>query len=123
MVVDLQFQPFLVACHDGHIVGFVSFYVAEAVAWIGWLGVSAGSHRSGIGRALLARLFEELHAHGVPEVRADTLGDSVDHEPYARTRAFYAGLGFTQLRRVRQEDPEWPDRLTLSRALASPTPD
>ncbi len=118
MVVDVQFQRLLVAEAGDELVGFVSVHVAEAIAWIGWMGVAPERQRSGVGRALCERLFADLASAGVREVRVETLGDSVDYEPYARTRAFYQGLGFVEHARVRQDDPEWPDRLTLRRPLA-----
>jgi GNAT superfamily N-acetyltransferase len=117
LTVDLRFQGFFVAEDAGGVIGFLSFHVAEAVAWIGWMGVAPGRQRGGVGRALCERLFEELGRAGVPEVRVETLGDSVEYEPYARTRAFYAAVGFVEHARVMQDDPEWPDRLTLRRPL------
>jgi GNAT superfamily N-acetyltransferase len=121
MAIDLRFQPFLVAAGSGaEVEGFASFYVAEGIAWIGWLGVAPERQRSGVGRALCERLFLELGVAGVREVRVETLGDSVDYEPYARTRSFYASLGFVEHTRVRQDDTEWPDRLTLRRQIAPP---
>lgn len=113
VAIDLHFQKFFVAESESSITGFVSFYVAEAVAWIGWLGVRPTAHRSGIGRALIARLAEQLAPANITTIRTDTLGDSVDYEPYARTRAFYYGVGFVEHARRMQDDPEWPERLTL----------
>jgi hypothetical protein len=51
---------------------------------------------------------------GITEVFVDTLGDSVDYEPYARTRAFYRALGFTDHQRIMQPGNEsMPERLVL----------
>ena len=61
------------------------------------LAVPQSMHRQGIGRALLAHVEREARAGGVRLLHLKTLGPSSDHEPYARTRAFYEALGFLPL--------------------------
>ena len=117
MRIDLRFQRVLVAREDDRIAGFLSYFVHEAVAWIGWMAVVPDRHRRGISRALVEHLAAGLAAAGVAEIRIDTLGDSVDYAPYAATRAFWRGVGFEDFARVAQENPEWPEKLTLRRLL------
>ena len=117
--VDVAHQQGYIAVSGNVALGFVTYYVAEGVARIGWMGVAPDHHRKGIGRSLIEHLCAELHARELPAVQVDTLGDSVDYEPYALTRAFYRGVGFRDHQRVKQDDPEWPERLTLRRALSS----
>ena len=45
------------------------------------------------------------------------LGDSVDYEPYVRTRAFYRGIGFTDHRREKRDTWECPEALYLRKRL------
>ena len=54
----------------------------------------------------------------VAELRLDTLGPSVDYEPYVGTRAFYRTLGFVEHRRIAQpENPECEELLVLRKPL------
>ena len=115
--VDLRFQPGLVAVLSGEVVGFVTFFVSEAVGHIGWLGVLPQHHRKGIGRMLVDRTIERLTQAGVEQLRVDTLSDAVDYEPYERTRRFYRALGFRELYRRKQDNPECPELLVLEREL------
>ncbi|MBM3269278.1 MAG: GNAT family N-acetyltransferase [Candidatus Sericytochromatia bacterium] len=120
MAVDLRFQHRRVAVAGERIRGFLSYYVKEGDAYIGWLAVDPEMHRSGVGRALVAALEAELAGTGVARLLVETLGDGVDYEPYARTRAFYRSLGFVDWLRVERDDPECPELLTLAKALPAP---
>jgi ribosomal protein S18 acetylase RimI-like enzyme len=117
LAVDLQFQTARVAESGRDVRGFVAAYVSEATGHIGWLGVRATDHRCGIGRLLVEDLAAHLAGRGVAELRVDTLGDSVPSVAYAKTRAFYRAIGFSDFMTVKQDDPEWPERLTLRRAI------
>ena len=55
MQVDLCYQPGWVATLEDRIIGFVSFFVNQGKAEIGWIGVRSDLHRGGIGRLLLKR--------------------------------------------------------------------
>jgi len=61
------------------------------------LAVRPGRHRSGLGRALVARAQAFAADRGAAYLTVKTLGPSADYEPYERTRAFYAALGFQPL--------------------------
>src|SRR4030042_6318150 len=113
MNIDLRFQNGFVALNGSRIVGFLSFYVSEGIAQIGWMGVLSEFHRQGIGQKLVGRLISELKKVGIQELRVNTLGDSVEYEPYARTRAFYRRIGFKDFQRIKQDNPEWPELLIL----------
>ncbi len=115
--VDLGFQEGFVAEAEGQVVGFVSLYVAEGVGHIGWMGVLPDRHRRGVGRSLCAAVEKRLRIAGVDTLRVQTLGDAVDYEPYARTRSFYRGVGFTDWKREETGDPECPEQLTLAKTI------
>jgi AmmeMemoRadiSam system protein A len=117
MGTDLHFQRTLVAEQDGEPVGFVTYFTDEAVGRIGWMGVRAGVHRRGVGRGLIAALDGIFAGTGVREIRVMTLGDSVDYEPYARTRAFYRAVGFTDFSRTMTDNPSCPEQLVLARPV------
>lgn len=58
------------------------------------LAVAPELHRAGIGRRLVEAAADELRRDGVHTLDVRTLGPSHPSEHYARTRAFYAALGF-----------------------------
>jgi ribosomal protein S18 acetylase RimI-like enzyme len=103
---------------DGEIVGFITWLIhEEGIGELTWMAVGEHHHRHGIGRRLLEFAEEDLRASGAGELRVDTLGDSVDYEPYERTRAFYRGSGFRDLKSVMTDDPGMPESLTLHKRL------
>ncbi|UCF07862.1 MAG: GNAT family N-acetyltransferase, partial [Thermoplasmata archaeon] len=113
MSTDLRFQHGFIAVNDTRVVGFISFFVTEGMGHIGWIGMLPEFHRQGIGRKLVDQLISELSQKGVHELRVNTLGDSVEYEPYERTRAFYRGIGFKDFRRLKQNNPECPEQLIM----------
>ena len=121
MPVDFHFQGIYKAVSDGETVGFVSFYVAEAVGHIGWVAVLPGWQGKGVGSALLRRLEADLVSRGVGKLRVSTLDDSVDYEPYERTRRFYRARGFGDFQRIAHPDnPSCPEELILQKVLTGP---
>jgi ribosomal protein S18 acetylase RimI-like enzyme len=67
---------------------------SAASAEIYWLGVDPDHHRRGVGRALIGALERRLRDDKVRYLFVTTLHPDVDYEPYRRTRAFYASMGF-----------------------------
>ena len=59
-----------------------------------------GYHRRGLGRRLLGKAEEALRADGIRLLQVKTLGPSRPNAAYARTRAFYAALGFLPLEEI-----------------------
>ncbi|MGH3164462.1 MAG: GNAT family N-acetyltransferase [Trebonia sp.] len=64
------------------------------------LAVDPAVHRGGAGRALLSALESELIADGVEFLQVKTLGPSSPDAGYAKTRAFYAAMGFRPLEEI-----------------------
>jgi ribosomal protein S18 acetylase RimI-like enzyme len=120
MALDFPYQRCLAAVEAEAVIGFLSYFVHEGVARIGWMGVELDLRRRGVGRALVEHMLADLRADGVPEVRVSTLGDGVEYEPYAETRAFYRSVGFTDFECVQLDNPECPEQLTLSLRLDGP---
>jgi len=112
---DIRHQEVFVAVAAGEVVGFVSVYVSEGRANIGWIGVRRDLHRRGIGSRLLAAVERRAGEMGIAEVAVMTLGDGVDYPPYEATRAFYARCGFTVRRRSTTDNPGCPEELRLVR--------
>ena len=86
-----------VAEAETDIVGFLAInqhndYTAE----IRVMAVRKEFHRRGVGRALVKHV-EEVHSRKVEYLEVKTLGPSRPAASYARTRAFYAALGFRPL--------------------------
>jgi GNAT superfamily N-acetyltransferase len=72
-----------------------------AAAEIYLMAVAPGQHRRGAGRALVAALEADLVADGVRFLQVKTLGPSRPDAGYARTRQFYAAVGFEPLEEIR----------------------
>ena len=61
------------------------------------LAVRPYAHRRGVGKALIAHARAVARELGKSYVTVKTQGPSMDYEPYRRTRAFYAAVGFSPL--------------------------
>jgi len=120
---DLQTLKGLVALEDENTAGFVTYSinVDETVAELTWIAVHPNLHRKGIGRSLVEALEEVLVRLGVSALEVSTVADSVEYEPYARTRSFYHALGFTDVRVDRGWYPSGDDRLLLRKLLTERT--
>jgi ribosomal protein S18 acetylase RimI-like enzyme len=117
MAVDLQNQVGAVAEIDGAVVGFVTWLSRAGVGEIGWIGVAPDRHREGVGARLIGFAADRLRDSGATEVQVETLGESVDYEPYERTRAFYHSVGFRFLRSETTGNPGMPESLWLQKPL------
>lgn len=81
----------------------------DSAVEIYFLAVRPGRHRKGIGRALVEAANALAAERGAAYVTVKTLGPSAQYEPYARTRAFYRGVGFLPLEEFTENwDPENP---------------
>ncbi len=116
---DVQHQRGAVAEVAGDVIGFVTWRSNDdGVGEIGWIAVSVDYHRRGIGGRLLEFAEDDLSNAGIIEVLVETLGESVDYEPYERTRAFYRAAGFRDLKSVMTGNPGMPESLTLQKRLS-----
>jgi len=123
MTVDLHNQMGAVAAVDGDVVGFVTWLSRADIGEIGWIAVAPDRHRHGIGAHLLEFAGDRLRRSGATEVQVETLGESIDYEPYERTRAFYRAAGFRYLRSEMTDNPGMPESLWLHKSLSPPVGD
>ena len=94
----VETQEGFVAVADGETVGFVSLVVHFPETWeITWMAVHPAWHRRGIGRWLVEAAVERCRAEGATTLLVKTLADTHPSPEYARTRAFYAAMGFRRL--------------------------
>lgn len=66
----------------------------DSTAEVHLLAVRRKHHRSGIGRALLRRVEDDMRAQGVRLLTVKTFGPSRPDPGYDQTRAFYEAVGF-----------------------------
>jgi GNAT superfamily N-acetyltransferase len=71
-----------------------------ASAEIYLMAVDPAWHRRGAGRALVAALEADLIAEGVEFLQVKTQGPARPDAGYAKTRQFYAGVGFRPLEEI-----------------------
>lgn len=112
-----QRLPGYLAHAAGDVVGVLLLeHHALDLAEIHLLAVAPERHRAGIGRRLVEAAADELRRDGVHALDVRTLGPSHPSEHYARTRAFYAALGFVA---GEERDDVWPGNpcLLMSRDL------
>jgi len=110
----------VVAILGGREVGLLTLVRhTEYAAEIDLIAVAPDHHREGIGRSMLDYAERLLARDGVEYLQVKTLADTVEYEPYERTRAFYRACGFRPLQVFPQLwDPENP-ALQLVKRLQS----
>lgn len=120
-VAKAQRATALVAIADGREVGLLTLVRhTPFAAEIDVMAVTPDHHRRGVGRAMVDRAERVLALDGVEYLQVKTLADTVEYEPYARTRAFYAACGFRPLQVFPDLwDPENPALQLVKRLRSS----
>ncbi len=123
IVRDLESHAGYVAIQGNRIVGFITWAPIDTeVANLTWMGVAEELQRRGIGTALLAAVLADLRSSGFRRLEVSTVADSVEYDPYARTRRFYRARGFVDFRvdeRYFGSGDDRYDRLLMQRDLAA----
>lgn len=121
---DIQTERGLVALDEGKVVGFLLYRTDEncETVELSWIAVRPELHLKGIGRALVSFLEEMLTRQGFRSLEVSTVAPTVEHEPYARTRCFYHGVGFTDVRIDKGWFGSGDDRLLLRKQLQAKPP-
>src|SRR5215470_3328206 len=95
---NLALLPSWLALLESRVVGAITLERHFPSAFeVHFMVVHPEHHRQGIGRALLARVEEAARSEGGLWLHVRTLGPSHPDPFYARTRAFYAAMGFAPL--------------------------
>ncbi len=101
-----------------------AYYAPEPFADRCWnlyfIAVDPEVQGGGLGSRLIAQIEMELRARGQDEARV-LLVETSSTEQYARTRHFYAGLGFTEEARIRQYYGPGDDKVVFWKLLTGPT--
>ena len=108
---------FLSALDDGKLLGFACFGptpLTEGTFDLYWIAVGAPAKGKGVGRALMARVEDEVRQRGGRMIVLDTAGRS----EYASTRAFYDRLGYTQAATVADFYAPGDDLVIFTRLLS-----
>lgn len=84
-------------------VGFLSLKLHNPwSAKIYVMGILPAFHHNGIGRTLIEKAEEYAKNRNIEYMQVKTLGPSNDDASYAKTRAFYAAMGFRPLEEFSQ---------------------
>lgn len=116
---DLKFHKIIIAEIDDVIVGFLSFSTYEGNVFISWLGVKEDIQGKGIGTKLIKYLEDELKKMGIDKIKAETLSEKIEYEPYIKTRAFYEKMGFQkgETKKITSADGEKIELVTYNKDL------
>lgn len=115
--IDLKYHKGYVAKQGRECIGFATYFVYEGVGVIGWIGVRIDHQNEKIGKRLLTKVEADLRNNNIPTIQVYTLSDSVDYEPYIKTRQFYYRNGFTEYRRIKTGNPSCPEELYLRKII------
>jgi ribosomal protein S18 acetylase RimI-like enzyme len=97
-VKDADTMPTMLVKDGDEVVGFLTIkkHFPES-ADIHCMGILPKYHRTGTGRQLVEALERHLKDEGVKIVQVKTVSADRDCASYAKTRAFYEGVGFIPL--------------------------
>jgi GNAT superfamily N-acetyltransferase len=107
---------FLSAMDDANLLGFACYGptpLTQGTFDLYWIAVSAAAKGQGIGRALMARMEDEVRALGGRMIVLDTSGRP-EYEP---TRTFYHRIGYTHSATVPDFYAPGDDLVIFSRLL------
>ncbi len=113
---QIDHLPTFLAEDSGNVIGFLSIkqhYPESAEIYV--MGVRSETHRQGIGRKLIAAAEAWMKAQGIQYLQVKTMGPSQEDEFYARTRVFYASMGFSPLEELKELWDENPCLLMIKR--------
>lgn len=95
-------DAFVVRGGDGTALGLLSLnHPYPSNVDIYWMGVRPEHHRKGIGKALFEAALGRAKELGCETMTVETLSDSDPDPGYARTREYYAAMGFKPLFELR----------------------
>ena len=118
VLIDLRFQNgFIAKSESEESIGFITYFVYEAVGFLAWIGVLPEQHRIGIGTKLLNAFENDMKKNEVSQIHVYTLSDNVEYSPYEATRAFYYKNKFVEFKREKTGDPNCPEKLYLKKDL------
>ena len=97
-VTKVRDLPFWAMMEDGEAAGFVALLPhTQSAAEVCVMGVRQSHHRSGLGRQLIEACNHWCRENGVLYLTVKTLADTHPDPGYAKTRAFYAAMGFVPI--------------------------
>ena len=116
--LDMSSEGFLVAEHEGEVVGYVIAVIGQGGKRQGWLqslGVHPAHQRRGVGSNLTARAEEFLAQEGQKEAVLTVAPENTV------ARRLYSRLGYTEIERLEDYFGEGDDRLLMALPLVEPT--
>ena len=97
-VQTVRDKVFYVIYYGEEIIGFLCLKINnQYTAEIYVMGIVENHHRNGLGKKLILKAEQYLRDKYYRFLMVKTLSESVDYEPYRRTRKFYNSVGFYPL--------------------------
>lgn len=118
-IKDANTMPTMLVRDDDDVIGFLTIHhhFPES-AEIHCMGILPQYHRTGIGKLLLEALETHLKKEGLNFLQVKTVSDASSCKAYAKSRAFYEGVGFTPLEIFPTLWDEWNPCLLLVKSLS-----
>ncbi|MGE5473996.1 MAG: GNAT family N-acetyltransferase [Ignavibacteriales bacterium] len=104
---DVLVDELITIEEDGILYGFVTLKDKfENASEISWMAVKKELQRKGIGSRLILESIKNAQQSGKKILMVKTLAETIEYEPYNKTRAFYEKNGFLPLEIIK-DYPEW----------------
>jgi GNAT superfamily N-acetyltransferase len=117
ILIDLKYHKGYIAKKGRECIGFATYFVYEGVGIIGWIGVRLPYQDNKVGKKLLLKIEAALRNDNIHIMQVYTLSDSVEYEPYEKTRQFYYSNGFIEYRRIKTDNPSCPEELYFRKRI------
>lgn len=97
-IKDADTMPTMLVKDGDEVIGFLTIHHHfPETAEMHCLGILPKYHRTGIGKQLVGALENHLKSEGVQLLQVKTVSGDRACQAYAKTRAFYLGVGFMPL--------------------------
>ena len=118
-IKDADTMPTMLVKDGDDVIGFITIHHHfPETAEIHCMGILPKYHRTGTGKLLVQTVEDYLKKKDVKFLQVKTVSDGSSDKAYAKSRAFYKGVGFTPLEVFPTLWDEWNPCLLLVKSLS-----